>query len=140
MNRIPPRSGFGLIQEDVWPDEWKMFTSCIMLNCTSRKQAEKVLSIFFTKWPSAKDLISANEADVIETIASLGFKNRRAKNLLNMSKAYLSKKWKDPRDLPGVGEYAARSWEIFFKNKLGDTPPNDGVLASYWIWRKKHDN
>lgn len=137
---IPPRSGFGLIQEDLWPDEWKVLVSCMMLNCTSRKQVEKVIPVFFLKWPNAESLSMADEKDISETISSLGFKNRRTKNLLKMSRAYLTKSWNDPRELPGIGEYAARAWEIFFSPKLGDTPPDDGALVVYWKWRKKHGN
>jgi len=47
MQFIPPRSGYGLIQEDLWPDEWKILVSCMMLNYTSRKQVEKILPSFF---------------------------------------------------------------------------------------------
>lgn len=140
MRTIPPRSGFGLIQEDLFPDEWKVLVSCMMLNCTSRKQVEKVLPDFFIRWSSAKELIDADEDEITNLISPLGFKNRRTKNLLDMSKAYLNQAWTDPRDLPGIGEYAARAWEIFFGNKLGDDPPADGALVLYWKWRKQHGN
>jgi methyl-CpG-binding domain protein 4 len=137
---IPPRSGYGLIQEDLWPDGWKILVSCVMLNCTSRKQVEKVLPRFFALWPGPEELLDSNPEIIAETIAPLGFKNRRTKNLLNMSRSYLEQDWKDPRELPGVGEYGARAWEIFCGNKLGDEPPKDGALVLYWQWRKKHDN
>jgi methyl-CpG-binding domain protein 4 len=139
MFPIPPRSPYGLIQEDLFPDEWKMLVACIMLNCTSRKQIEKVLPVFFQKWPTAKDLLSEDPAKISETIATLGFKNRRTQNIINMSKKYATQKWSSPRELPGIGEYAGRAWEIFFKNDLGDVAPNDGALTLYWKWRKLHD-
>jgi len=135
---IPPRSGFGLIQEDLWPDKWKILVSCMMLNCTSRKQVEKVLPSFFSKWSCPDDLILAEIDEITETIAPLGFKNRRTKNILDMSTSYIKNSWKDPRDLPGVGEYAARAWEMFCKNDLGENPPEDGALVLYWNWRKQH--
>jgi len=137
---IPPRSGYGLIQEDLWPDSWKIFVSCVMLNCTTRKQVEKILPKFFSLWPSAEELLKSNPEDIAETIATLGFKNRRTKNLLSMSRSYLEREWKDPREIPGIGEYGARAWEIFCADKLGDEPPKDGALVLYWEWRKKHDN
>jgi methyl-CpG-binding domain protein 4 len=137
---IPPRSGYGLIQEDLWPDSWKIFVSCVMLNCTTRKQVEKILPKFFSLWPRAEELLKSNPEDIAETIATLGFKNRRTKNLLSMSRLYLEREWKDPRELPGIGEYGARAWEIFCADKLGDEPPKDGALVLYWEWRKKHDN
>lgn len=139
MIRIPPRSGFGLIQEDLFPDEWKVLVSCMMLNCTSRKQAERVIPKFFNRWPTPQSLLEAEQADVTETISSLGFKNRRTQGLLKMSAAYVKRSWNDPRELPGIGEYGARAWEIFFANKLGDEPPADGALVLYWKWRKKHE-
>ena len=135
---IPPLSPYGLIQESLWPDEWKILVSCMMLNCTSRKQVEKVLPTFFNKWPTADRLVSAETSDILEVISSLGFKNRRAQALLKMSDAYLNDEWKDPRELPGIGEYAARAWEIFCQNKIGNDPPNDGALVLYWKWRKTH--
>lgn len=139
MNFIPPRSGYGLIQEDLWPDEWKILISCIMLNCTSRKQVEKTLPLFFFKWSCAEDLISADKNEVAEIISCLGLKNKRTKNIFDMSHAYLDKKWETPEDLPGIGEYGMRTWKIFIKNDLGEFKPNDGVLAKYWMWRK-HGN
>jgi endonuclease III len=74
----------------------------------------------------------------MELISSLGFQNRRAKRLFEMTEAYQEKKWKHAAELPGVGEYAARAWEIFFKNELGKRQPVDGALALYWKWRTKH--
>lgn len=139
MPFIPPRSGYGLIQEDLWPDEWKILVSCMMLNCTSRKQVEKILPEFFSKWPDAKSLICADFEEIEKTISPLGFKNRRTKKLLEMSDAYVQKAWNDPKDLPGIGEYASRAWEIFCNNTLGNVPPNDGALKLYWNWRKKHE-
>lgn len=135
---IPPRSPFGLIQEDLWPDEWKILVSCIMLNCTTRKSVEKVLPTFFKVWPGPEDLVSATPLDVSDVIGCLGFRNRRTKNLFDMSTAYM-RGFKEVRSLPGVGEYAARAWEIFHLNDLGDSPPRDHALTKYWHWRKKHD-
>jgi len=55
-----------------------------------------------------------------------------------MTKAYLAGGWNHVSELPGIGDYAARSWEIFFRNKLGNHAPTDGALVLYWKWRKKH--
>ena len=46
----PPKSPVGLIQEELWPDEWKILISCLMLNQTTRKQVDKVIWKFFDKW------------------------------------------------------------------------------------------
>lgn len=136
--QLPPRSPFGLIQEDLWPNEWKILVACVMLNCTARKQVEKVMPTFFSRWPDAGSLLGADESEIQNVIAPLGFKTRRTNTLIKLAKAYLSE-WKEVRDLPGVGEYAARAWEIFIKNDVGEACPNDHALTRYWNWRKSHD-
>jgi len=135
---IPKRSPYGLIQEDLFPDEWKCLVACIMLNCTTRKQIEKILPQFFIRWPNPQKFLTAPENDVINLISPLGFQNRRTTRLFEMTTAYVKKDWSHAVELPGVGDYGARSWEIFFKNKLGRHKPVDGVLALYWSWRLKH--
>lgn len=135
---IPQRSPFGLIQEDLFPDEWKCLVACLMLNCTARKQVEKVIPTFFKKWPNPLSFLSASQDDVADLISPLGFRNRRTQRLFEMTEAYSKREWKHVSELPGIGEYASRAWEIFFENKLGDEPPNDGALVLYWKWRKQH--
>lgn len=135
---IPHRSPYGLIQEDLYPEEWKILVSCIMLNCTSRKQVEKIITTFFSKWPDPSTFLIAPQQEVADLISPLGFRNRRTKKLFEMSKIYLEGEWKHASELPGIGEYASRAWEIFVKNILGSQPPNDGALVVYWKWRMKH--
>lgn len=137
MSFLPPRSPYGLIQEDLWPDEWKILVSCVFLNCTSRRQAEKILPRFFGRWPTAEKMTGADPREVEDLIAPLGFKTVRTTRIMSLSRAY-GGSWSHARELPGVGEYAARAWEIFCKNRLGSDPPKDGALVHYWNWRK-HD-
>jgi len=111
-----------------------------MLNRTTRKQVEKILPQFFDRWPTAQALAQAEEEEVCSMIKFLGFGSTRTKRVINMSKAYSENGWKSVRELPGVGEYATRMWEIFFEGKLGDVEPSDGALSSYWRWRKKLDH
>jgi methyl-CpG-binding domain protein 4 len=136
---IPHRSPYGLIQEDLFPDEWKCLVACLMLNCTSRKQIEKVIPDFFKKWPDPESFLLAKQEEVSGLISSLGFQNRRTKRLFEMTRAYVDRNWSHASELPGIGEYASRAWEIFFQGKIGENPPNDGALVLYWKWRKKHD-
>jgi hypothetical protein len=53
-----------------------------------------------------------------------------------MSKKYLTSTWKDPKDLPGVGEYAAAAWQMFVEGRLPVECPRDGALSRYYKWRK----
>jgi methyl-CpG-binding domain protein 4 len=109
-----------------------------MLNCTSRKQVEKVINHFFQKWPDPESLLTSPVQEISDVITPLGFKDRRSKLLLKMSEGYIKNNWSHASELPGIGEYASRAWEIFIKNNLGNRPPNDGALVVYWNWRKKH--
>lgn len=135
---IPPVSPYGLIQESLWPNEWRCLVTCMLLNCTSRKQVEKIVDTFFEKWPNPNSFLDANEQEVFNLISPLGFKNKRTQNLFKMTKMYSMGDWKHVSELPGIGDYASRAWEIFFLNKLGNHPPIDGALMVYWHWRKKH--
>ncbi len=134
---IPKRSPYGLIQEDLWPNKWLILVSCMMLNCTTRKQIEKVFPSFIKRWPTPQAFMEAKEEDVASLCRPLGFANRRTKNLMRMTERFLTSDWSDPRELPGVGEYAARSYEIFCMGKVGNTDPNDHALTRYWLWRTR---
>jgi len=136
---IPPTSPYSLIQESLWPDEWKCLVVCVMLNCTSRKQVEKVLPIFFEKWPTAADILKADKEEMSSLLSVLGFKNRRTDRLFKLATAYQKKDWTHVHELPGIGEYASRMWEMFFLDILGDDQPSDGALTLYWKWRKKQE-
>lgn len=93
---------------------------------------EPVMDILFQKWPTPNHLSSANPADVEDVIKSLGMQKKRAATLISMSSQYCSGGWSDVRELKGVGEYAARAYEIFILGKLGSAPPKDHALLLYW--------
>jgi len=135
---IPPRSPYSLIQEDLWPDEWKILVACMLLNCTTRKAMEKVIPHLFFKYPNAASMATAEHRELSQVISRLGFGNRRASNLIKMSQHYLASNWEHARDLPGIGEYAAAAWEIFVKGMLPSNCPKDHSLVKYYNWRKKH--
>ena len=134
----PPRSPFGLLQEDLWPDEWMILISCMMLNQTSRKQVERVLPEFRRLWPTPQAFINANPLAVADVCRSLGFATRRTDNMMKMTHLYLAGPWQHARDLPGIGEYGARSWEIFCQGIIGDEAPKDHALTDYWRWYVQH--
>lgn len=136
---LPQLSPFGLIQETCFPDEWLVLVSCMMLNQTSRKQVEKVFPGFVKRWPKPINLLHSPRSEIVEACKTLGFANRRTDNLFKMSEKFVASPWQHARELPGVGPYAARAWEIFCLGIVGDEPPKDHALIKYWIWRKKHD-
>lgn len=139
---IPPRSPLSLLQEDLFPNEFLIIVSCMMLNQTTRKQVEKVLPTFMLRWSDPISLFNASPNDVLEVIKPLGFGNRRTVRLYELALTMIDTPcgplWKDPRDLPGVGEYAARAHEIFCQGILGNCPPVDHALLKYWTWAQQN--
>lgn len=135
--RLPPRSPYSLIQEDLFPDEFAILVACMMLNCTSRKQVEKVLPSFLKRWPSAQDVAEADQVEMALAIKTLGFSTRRSVGLVKMAAAYVKKDWKHARELPGIGAYAGASWEIFCQGTLPIEAPRDHALTQYFHWAVK---
>lgn len=136
---IPPRTPFCLIQEDYWPDAWRILVACMALNCTARRQVERVLPLFFQRWPTPRALLDAEVEDVKCVLRPLGFVNRRTAAIRKMTETYVAGGWNHASELPGIGQYASRSWEIFCKGILGDDPPNDHALVKAWRWLKERD-
>lgn len=133
---IPAASPFSLIQEHLWPNEWLILVSCVMLNCTRRKQVELVLPEFVRRWSGPREFMSADNVDIATLIAPLGFCRRRTVCLKRLTEAYLTSDWHHARELPGIGEYGARAWEIFCQGIIGDEPPKDHALVLYYEWCK----
>lgn len=140
MKRLPPRSGFSLIQEDLVPNEWLVLVSCIMLNCTSRKQVQRVIPYFQENVDTPNKFLLHPEDEMKHIIKPLGFCNRRYDRLKSLAEAYIIPGWTHASQLPGIGEYASRAWELFCVDTVGSEPPVDGSLVKYWRWRIKLNN
>ena len=110
-SRSPPgRSPFGLLEEILWADEWKMLVACMMLNCTTRVQVDRVLWRLFSTAPSATAAVALGRGDaearddrrdadgfsvagaaVLESIlAPLGLHRKRARAFVRLSEDYLN--------------------------------------------------
>lgn len=137
---IPPRMPSPLLQELYWPDAWKVIVICIMLNCTQRTQVERMIETFFRQYPNAGEYIAAYEcqnsnAALIDLLRPLGFCNRRSKQIYKFSCDYINKGLNNVRELYGVGEYAAKCYEMLFLGLFGDEP-KDHALKDYYNWVK----
>lgn len=128
-------SPFELLQEIYYSDPWKSQVCCILLNCTRRVQVDRVRDELFRTYPDALDMSNADPIELSRILQPLGFQNRRAKTLIRFSDDWTSKDWNHPRELHGIGEYAAASWDIFYENRL-DIEPKDGVLVKYLQWKR----
>lgn len=132
-------SPYELLQEIYYHNPWKSMVCCILLNRTKRAQVDRVREELFRTYNDALDMADADPETLAKILQPLGFQNKRAKTLIKFSEDWVSKDWTDPRDLHGIGQYAADSYDIFYNNKL-DINPNDGVLVKYLEWKRTHQD
>jgi endonuclease III len=130
-------SPYELLQEIYHDDPWKSQVCCILLNCTRRKQVDRIREELFNTYRDAAELSNADPIQLAEVIRPLGFYNRRSRSLIKFSTEWITKEWDHPRELHGIGQYAADSWDIFYNNRL-DIEPNDGVLVKYLEWKRQN--
>jgi len=139
MTWAPPKSPYNLIQEHLWQDPWKIFVACIFCNLTKRVQAEPYMWKFFDKYPTPKAASRASEDEIQKMISPLGLSRRRSKALVNMSKDYMQKDWKDkPEILYGIGKYGSDAYRIFCAGDWEKVKPRDHALNDYHNWLKNN--
>tara|TARA_B100001109_G_C18703382_1_gene399051 strand:- start:95 stop:487 length:393 start_codon:yes stop_codon:yes gene_type:complete len=118
-----------LLQEIYQSDGWKMLTCCMLLNLTNRKQVDTIRDELFDRYPTAQDMMNADEVDLANLLKPLGLYNKRAVSLKKMSEGYI-RGFKSVDELYGIGQYAKDSWEIF-QNNNSNINPTDKVLQEY---------
>ncbi|KAM9533665.1 methyl-CpG-binding domain protein 4 isoform 1-T1 [Guaruba guarouba] len=135
----PPRSPFNLIQETLFHDPWKLLIATIFLNKTSGKMAIPVLWEFLKKYPSPEITRTADWKEMSELLRPLGLYELRAKTIIKFSDEYLSKQWKYPIELHGIGKYGNDSYRIFCVNEWKEVQPQDHKLNVYhtWLWENR---
>ena len=132
MRWIPPVSPYGLLQEQIYDNPWKIFVCCIFCNLTKRVQAEPYFWEVIKRWPTPAMLAASDEVELIELIQPLGLSKRRAKALRRMSYEYTQKDWKDnPGCLYGIGKYASDAYKIFYLGAWRQVEPKDSALVNY---------
>ena len=98
---------FGLIQEKLRDEPWKMLVAVIFLNKTTAKMAIPLLAQLFQRWPTPQALSEANIEELTKFLYPIGLYNVRAKRLKDFSTQWI----KDPpqRDVlkvrKGLKEY-----------------------------------
>lgn len=88
---FPPLSApkFGLMQERLAHDPFRLLIATIFLNRTRGEQAMPVFFRMLEQYPTMADLASADIQDVVAIIHKLGFQNQRARKCIEMAKAWL---------------------------------------------------
>lgn len=135
----PPRSPFNLVQETLFHDPWRLLVATIFLNKTSGKMAIPVLWEFFQRYPSAEVTRASDWRPLCVLLQPLGLSTLRARTLVRFSDEYLSKLWRYPIELHGIGKYGNDSYRIFCVEEWREVSPDDHKLNDYhaWLWKNQ---
>ncbi|HEY6916894.1 MAG TPA: A/G-specific adenine glycosylase [Allosphingosinicella sp.] len=95
------------------PDPYRVWLSEIMLQQTTVAAVRRYFHLFTTRWPTVAELAAADEAEVMQAWAGLGY-YARARNLVACARTVAGQhggRFPDTeaelRQLPGVGRYTA---------------------------------
>ncbi|XP_025209005.1 methyl-CpG-binding domain protein 4-like [Melanaphis sacchari] len=131
---IPPRSPYALIQEDLFHNPWQLLIATIFLTKVTAKLAIPKIHEFLLKWPTPEDVINANPQDLLCSVENLGLENTRVKTIKRFTADFLSKNWKYPIELYGIGKYGNDSYRLFCVNEWRIVQPDDILLSKYKDW------
>ena len=131
---VPPKSPYNLIQETLYPEPWKLLVATIFLNKSRGSVALPILWQFFQTYPSAESVCKADVDDMAKLLLPLGLNNSRARKIIRFSSEYLTKNWRYPIELHGIGKYGNDSYRIFCVNEWKLVKPTDHKLNAYHQW------
>lgn len=89
---FPPLTSqhFGLMQERLANDPFRLLIAVIFLNKTRGSVAMPVFYALMERYPSVEALAEAKHDDVLQHIEHLGLQNQRAKKLISVARAWLA--------------------------------------------------
>lgn len=115
---MPELNGRRVLFQEFYRDSpWRLLCCTVCLNLCTGRALDAVHVELFTRWPTPYDMTLARMEDLREVLRPLGMQNRRAERLVALSVHY-SFLWdgRDPRRLPGIGQYGADSYDIFIRS------------------------
>jgi methyl-CpG-binding domain protein 4 len=131
----PPVSPYGLLEEELYDNPWKLLVACLLLNKTSGTQVRNVIWDLFKLIPTPEAAAAIDDTSQIEKIIHpLGLFRKRAVAVKKMSVDYLHKQWRDPKELFNLGQYASDAYFIFCRGMWRDVYPEDKDLKRYRDW------
>lgn len=89
---FPPidASSFGLIQEQLAHDPFRLLIATIFLNRTRGGVAIPVLFRVFERYPTVEAMAGADPSELVFMIHGLGFQNQRAKKCIGLAQTWLA--------------------------------------------------
>lgn len=130
----PPVSPFGLIQEKLFKDPWKLLVATIFLNKTNAKVALPLLDVFFKTYPTPEAILVTEEPVLAALLQPMGLNNTRAHKLKRFTQEFLNKEWTRAADLYGIGKYGEDSYRLFCLGEWKTVCPEDKKLNKYHKW------
>ncbi|KAL4444605.1 hypothetical protein ABPG77_002422 [Micractinium sp. CCAP 211/92] len=130
----PPASPYGLLEEELFDDPWKLLVACMLLNKTSGAQVRKVIWDLFALCPTPAAAIAVDVQQVQNLVQPLGLFRKRALAIQQLSHDYLYKQWRNPTELFGIGKYAADAYLMFCRGRWREVQPDDKDLKKYQNW------
>ena len=90
---FPPlqATSFGLVQEALAHDPFRLLVAVIFLNKTRGHVALPIFYQLMESYPTPADLAAANLDDVVNIIQCLGLQNQRGATCINLAKAWLER-------------------------------------------------
>lgn len=80
---------FGLVQEQLSHDPFRLLIATIFLNRTRGGVALPVLFQTFERFPTIEAMANASETELVATIQRLGFQNQRARKCISLARTWL---------------------------------------------------
>jgi hypothetical protein len=126
----PPPSPYGLIQETLFRDPWKVLVACLLLNKTTGDAVRRVIWELFQLIPTPEAALAAPLDAIVRIIRPLGL-TKRAGYIQRLSQQYLQSDWRNVRELTGCGKYASDAYALFCSGAWRDVAPEDKELRKY---------
>ncbi|SJX65146.1 uncharacterized protein SRS1_15953 [Sporisorium reilianum f. sp. reilianum] len=119
---------YGLIQEIVTPNVFRLLVATCLLNQTKGRAAMPVFWELLRRWPDEHHLAKADVVEVTDLLQPIGRHNIRARRLISMAQTMVEIPYDESNSFksrdrtapdtpigiyPGVGRYAIDSWRIF---------------------------
>ena len=127
---VPPVSPYGLLQECLYEDPWRVLVACVLLNKTSAAAVRGVVFQLFALCPTAAACVATPHADIARLTNPLGL-HKRAAHIKRLSEQYVAGGWRDVEELCGCGVYARDAFHLFVTGNWRDVQPRDKELVKY---------
>lgn len=92
---------------------WRVAMASVLLNRTTHVQARRALHSVLDRWPTPELLGREDPWKVSPYIRSCGFVEKQTKDVVALSRLWLTDDWTDVRDLPGASPYVTDAVGLF---------------------------